>query len=147
MDIDIICVGNRIKARRKELNLSTNDIKRETGISTGALSDIENGKRTPSYVTFFLLAQALKCTSDWLISGVSPDPEKRVLTVSEEKLLSIFRQLSEYNQNEVLGIMELKLQNEQQDADSIRKKGKQMSNGVESSLSKPPDTTNESETA
>ena len=41
-------VGKRIKARRIELNLKQLQIKDKTGISSGNLSDIENGKKEPS---------------------------------------------------------------------------------------------------
>jgi len=109
MEIDMISIGERIKERRKELRLTQTDIKRECGISSGALSEIENGNRTPSVITFHMLAQVLDCSMDWLATGISPN--EKILTISscEEKLLNGFRELSEDDQEELIGLLEMKL--------------------------------------
>ena len=41
-------IGTRIKQRRKELGLTQVQIKQETGISSGNMSEIENGNKLPS---------------------------------------------------------------------------------------------------
>ena len=41
-------IGQRIKERRNQLNITGKQIKEATGISTGNLSEIENGKILPS---------------------------------------------------------------------------------------------------
>ena len=71
MNIDMISIGKRIKDRRKELKLTQIDIKHKCGISSGALSEIENGNRTPSVIAFQLLSQALNCSMDWLEKAVT----------------------------------------------------------------------------
>lgn len=125
MDIDMISIGNRIKNRRKELNLTQIDIKHECGISSGALSEMENGNRTPSVITFYLLCQALNCSIDWLVTGISPNAESCIISPYEESLLNGFRELSEEDQNELMEILEIK----------VRKAQKIRKNSVKSSPS------------
>lgn len=71
MDINMVNIGKRIKDRRNELNLTHNDIARECGIKSGALSQIEHGTRTPSAITFYTLSKVLDCSMEWLITGES----------------------------------------------------------------------------
>jgi len=43
MEIIMKSIGERIRNRRKELHLTQTDIRAACGISSGALSEIENG--------------------------------------------------------------------------------------------------------
>ena len=109
METDMVSIGKRIKERRKELRLTQTDIKRECGISSGALSEIENGNRTPSVITFHMLAQVLDCSMDWLTTGTSPNEKISTISSCEEKLLNGFRELPEDDQEELIGLLEMKL--------------------------------------
>lgn len=109
MDEKMISIGERIKSRRKELGLTQLDIKASCGISSGALSSIENGGRTPSVIAFSQIAQALQCSMDWLATGTSPNTETVSFSKSEEALLNDFRQLSLDDQEEIRDIIALKL--------------------------------------
>lgn len=109
MEIDMMSVGNRIKQRRHNLNLTQIDIYKKCGIASGALSQIENGTRTPSVIIFYKLAQALECSMDWLLTGSSTNSENGIFSENEETLLNGFRNLSEEDQNELIQILEIKL--------------------------------------
>lgn len=113
MDIDMMSIGKRIEDRRKELKLTQTDIKRECGISSGALSEIENGNRTPSIITFQLLSQTLNCSMDWLATGNSSDAENIFISECEDNLLKGFRELSEGDQDEIMEILNMKLRKAQ----------------------------------
>lgn len=113
MDIDMMSIGKRIKDRRKELKLTQTDIKRECGISSGALSEIENGNRTPSIIAFQLLSQTLNCSMDWLATGNSSDAENIFISECEDNLLKGFRELSEGDQDEIMEILNMKLRKAQ----------------------------------
>ena len=52
MNLNMISIGERIKHRRKELNLSQIDIYEKCDIKSGSLSKIENGKTIPSILAF-----------------------------------------------------------------------------------------------
>lgn len=109
MEIDMESVGNRIKNRRKEMQLTQTDIFNMCGIRSGALSRIENGTSVPSVVLFYRIAQILECDMQWLLTGVSSNMENIVISKNEEMLLDGFRELSEEDQEELMGILEVKL--------------------------------------
>lgn len=102
-------IGNRILERRKELQLTQTDIYNKCGLATGALSKIENGLRVPSCTIFYDLACALDCSMDWLMTGKSANKHNIELCQKEEKLLNGFRELSEDDQEELIGLLEMKL--------------------------------------
>lgn len=126
MEIIMKSIGERIRDRRKELHLTQNDIKSACGISSGALSEIENGNRTPSVVIFHALANVLECSMDWLATGESPKTENAsssasgdVLNDMESELLKGFRQLDQDDQDELMGLLALKLRKVKRDGEKM----------------------------
>lgn len=109
MEISMASIGERIKMRRLALHLTQTDIFEKCGISSGVLSRIENGKNVPSVIAFHKLAQVLECDMNWLATGESVNIQNGILCKNEEKLLSGFRELSEDEQEELIGILILKL--------------------------------------
>lgn len=117
MEIIMKSVGERIRNRRKELRLTQTDIKAACGISSGALSEIENGNRTPSIITFHALSEVLQCSMDRLATGESLDAESLFASSSENlklrteaELLKGFRQLDKNHQNELIDFLNFLLQ-------------------------------------
>ena len=51
-EIELIAIGKRIKERRNVLNLSQIDIYNQCGVTSGALSRIENGQSVPSIAIY-----------------------------------------------------------------------------------------------
>lgn len=67
-----------ILKRRKELGLTQADIAKTVGVSRVSVSLWEKGETTPKGMYVTLLAKALKCNVNWLLTGQgSPDPEKQ----------------------------------------------------------------------
>jgi transcriptional regulator with XRE-family HTH domain len=62
-------VGPRIKTRRVELGWTQEELCKKAGISTGFLSDLENGKRSVSAETLLDIARVLSLTLDYLMKG------------------------------------------------------------------------------
>ncbi len=111
MDLDMIRIGERIKNRRLELNLTQMDIKEKVGISSGNISDIERGNRIPSANNLYLLSVILECSMEYILTGESPKSESPILSDigdSSRELLSIYNDLSEDDQEEVLMIAKMK---------------------------------------
>lgn len=102
-------IGERIKKRRKELNLTHTQIKEETGISSGNMSSIESGKTLPSASALIKLSKTLNCSIDWMVTGESPISENFKISDIEERLLTGFRKLPEEDQNELIEILQIKL--------------------------------------
>ena len=92
-------IGQRIKERRKELNITQAQIKNSTGISTGNLSEIENGHILPSSAALINLSQILKCSVDYILFGESNISEvtnfSDIRNSIEDDLIRYFRGISE----------------------------------------------------
>ena len=99
-------IGNRIKQRRKELKLTQTQIKELTGISSGNMSDVENGKTLPSATALISLSKALNCSIDWILTGNCNTADN--YTDSEKSLIDMYRHLSEDDQDEILVLTRLK---------------------------------------
>lgn len=110
MELNMITIGKRIRERRKELNLTQTDIYHKCGIASGALSQIENGSRTPSIVTFYALSQALDCNIEWLATGISTNMKNSENYTYEEKILADLHTLPKDDQEEFLGMLQLRIQ-------------------------------------
>ncbi|MBN1143900.1 MAG: helix-turn-helix transcriptional regulator [Bacteroidales bacterium] len=60
-------IGERIKRKREQLKLQLNDLARLVGVSSSALSQIENAKASPSVATLKSIAENLHTTVGELI--------------------------------------------------------------------------------
>ena len=119
MELDMQTIGSRIRERRKELNLTQQDIKAKSGISSGNISDIERGNRLPAASTLVQLAQVLECSVDYILTGFSSTQENFRTSTSEKsavKLLNLFSELSPEDQNELLMIAQIKANKEKNKA-------------------------------
>ncbi len=102
-------IGQRIKNRRKELNITQLQIQQQTSISSGNLSCIENGKYLPSAIALVELSKILSCSVDWILTGDSSFSNNFSFNIKEKELLNNFRNLPEEEQQEILEITEIKL--------------------------------------
>lgn len=122
-------IGERIKARRKELHITLTQIKEQTDISAGNLSCIENGKYLPSAVALIELSRILDCSIDWILTGkCSISESDNISDIEHSKdrlLLSHFHTMSSEDQDELLMIAEIK-------ANKATKKGIAISSHSES---------------
>lgn len=109
MDISMESIGERIKSRRKELQLTQTDIFNMCGIRSGALSRIENGTSVPSIILFYKISEVLKCDMNWLMTGVSSNMKSDVFSKCEDELVKGFRQLEKDDQDEIMDILNMKL--------------------------------------
>lgn len=105
-------IGQRIKERRKTIGLTGSQIKELTGISTGNLSEIENGKILPSSIALINLSNVLECSVDYILFGESSKYENaknsNIRNSDESNLLKYFRGVSEDDQEELLLMAQLK---------------------------------------
>ena len=69
-------VGQKLRARREEHELSLRELARRLGISPSALSQIETGKSRPSVSTLYAIVTELEMSLDELFSG-GRQPAKR----------------------------------------------------------------------
>lgn len=113
-----LSIGTRIKQRRKELGLTQVQIKQATGISSGNMSEIENGNKLPSTPALISLSAILDCSIDWMLKGETPKRENVLLSDERDiQLLEGFRELSEEDKNELMEILEMKLRKVKKEKD------------------------------
>lgn len=77
-------LGERIKRRRESYHMQLNDLAKKVGVSSSALSQIENAKASPSIVTLKAIAENLNTTVGELI-GENEALTTKPLVKFEEK--------------------------------------------------------------
>lgn len=66
-------LGERIRHRRKQLNLSGEVLAKIVGVGQGTISKLETGETLfPSCEYLFPLADALEVSARWLVTGTEP---------------------------------------------------------------------------
>ncbi len=123
MELNMETIGTRIKTRRLELGLKQTKIKEYVGISSGNLSEIENGKRSPSMLNLCKLSEVLDCSIDWIVKGDSPLSKNFIISDlenSERQLLEQFRTLSMDDREEILMMVQMKYNRQMKKEESFR---------------------------
>lgn len=81
-------LGQRIRERRKELNLTQIELANAAGVHQRQISKYENDKNEPASLTLMALSKALNVSADWLlgITDIQRPPPKTLTpaTTSEE---------------------------------------------------------------
>lgn len=71
--VDVVLLGQRIRLIRTERGMTLADVSRHTGLSTGFLSQVENGMTNVSLGALYRIAGALRTTApDLLVQGAEP---------------------------------------------------------------------------
>lgn len=105
-----LSIGKRIKQRRKALGLTQVQIQQKTGISSGNMSEIENGNKLPSTPTLISLSTILDCSIDWMLKGETLIREDEYLSDERQlQFLKGFKELSEDDKDELIEILQIKL--------------------------------------
>jgi len=73
--MNLVELAQRIKARRRELNLTLEQVAARTGLTRSVLSKVENFRVTPSLPALGKIAQALGTTVSDLTIGLSERPQ------------------------------------------------------------------------
>jgi transcriptional regulator with XRE-family HTH domain len=69
--------GDRIRAIREKRGLTQDQLADKAKISTGFLSDVENGKRNVSSENLLKIANALGASADYLLRGETRETNQR----------------------------------------------------------------------
>lgn len=78
-------VNQRIKMLRTHLELSQNDLAKETGLTSVTISQIELGNANPTSKTLKKIIQATGVDRDWLLNGVGELKIEESVRVSDEE--------------------------------------------------------------
>ena len=89
-------LGDKIKLRRMELNMSQSDLAESTGIDQARISKIENNNYTKlQKTTVNKLARVLDKPIDWFLPYLPVDIE--LSDISDESMLKLIRYSREHN--------------------------------------------------
>lgn len=80
-------MGDRIKKIRENLNIQTNDLAKEVGVTSSLISQIERAKAFPSIITLKKIADALQTTVGELIGETETLIENPLLKYKERKFV------------------------------------------------------------
>lgn len=72
-NIDLPAIGNRIKERRKELNISQKEACLKLNMSQNHYSRIENGHAGMSLDVLLDISEYLKISTDYILTGRHPN--------------------------------------------------------------------------
>lgn len=80
-DLDFRAIGLKIKERRQELGITQEHIANMLDVNPSHVSNIECGRANPSLTALVKIANILKCSVDYFISGeytykIDKDKEK-----------------------------------------------------------------------
>lgn len=87
-------VGQRIRKVRLEQGIKQKDLARRIGISQGALTNFELGRRRISLEWLLKIARALEVPVGYFVGAVEPAPDEGSLGPKEQRLIRAFRRIS-----------------------------------------------------
>lgn len=113
--LDYVMIGNRIKSRRKDLDLTQKQLGKIVNLSEGSISKYESGKIEDVTTTKLnKFAEALNVDITWLLgvelNRTSPEKHSPFGTRKDDRLIELWRQLSYAKQQKMLSIIELELE-------------------------------------
>ncbi|ARB84845.1 MULTISPECIES: helix-turn-helix domain-containing protein [Yersinia] len=107
--------GERIKARRNELQLTQRSLSKAVKVSHVTISQWESNDSSPSGKNLFALSAALKCSPTWILYGdvdKSPPPAEEIqpeLDEQEIELIQLFASLPESEKEQHLADLRVKV--------------------------------------
>lgn len=87
-------IGQRIRKVRLEQGIKQKDLARRIGISQGALTNFELGRRKISLEWLLRIARALEVPVGYFMSAVESPMQEESLGPKEHRLLRAFRRIS-----------------------------------------------------
>ena len=110
-------IGKRIRYARKINKLSLTDVKNETGLSTGNLSELENDKFAPSSNALIAFRKLFNVSIDWILTGASPmevsgketfnESPGIYLSDEEKELIELYRKLDKNKKRDIQGFLQI----------------------------------------
>ncbi len=99
-------VGDNIRKRREEQNLSQNKLAKLAGIAQPTLSAIESSTKSPTIETVMMLASALKCT----VGNLIDENTEHDFSLQEIQIIQDFRSLNQQGREYVLQSLAMAVQ-------------------------------------
>lgn len=97
-------IGNKIKERRLELELTQAQLAEITNIKKNTISNYENNISSPSDDNMYKLMEALKCDANYLFDWEETEDIK--LSLNEKKHIKKYRTLDKYGKKAINELLE-----------------------------------------
>lgn len=111
-------LGERIRALRKQKDMSQTDLAKELGVSVQFISFMESDKKGPSHETLLKLASFFNVTTDFLLTGEEIITEsKEPLDTDFEVLYRDFKELTPHDREVIMDLVRAR-------RERLRKEGK-----------------------
>lgn len=102
-------IGNRIRIRREELNITRNELSEILYVTPKFCSDIENGARGMSLNTLTTISETLCMSTDYILFGERTEHDKTAFAQFAEKIpqsqapayLRICKEIEKLNQSDI----------------------------------------------
>ena len=117
MEMKNLSIGERIRARRKDLNHTQRTLAKALKISHVSVSQWERDDSEPTGKNLFALSKILKCSPPWILFGddeQAPDSlpaEELPLDDRHRELIELFDALPESEQDSQLELMRARVEN------------------------------------
>jgi transcriptional regulator with XRE-family HTH domain len=95
-------INERIKNRRKELNMSQAELAHQVGLKPPAISQYESGARRPSFEALRKLSFVLKVSTEYLVSGIDKEQTQAPLKHADRVILRIVNSLTEQDKEKLV---------------------------------------------
>lgn len=107
-DLDFKAIGLKIKERRQAVGITQEHIANELDVNPSHISNIECGRANPSLTVLIKIANILKCSVDYFISGeytykMDKDSEKTL----DNKIMDKLKYCDSDKKNRVLKMIDL----------------------------------------
>ncbi len=97
-------IGNKIKEKRLELELTQAQLAEMTGIKKNTISNYENNISSPSDENIYKLMEVLKCDANYLFEWEEVEDVK--LSLHEKKHIKKYRVLDNFGKQAIDGLLE-----------------------------------------
>lgn len=110
-------LGERIRARRKELGFTQKSLAKTLKLSDVSISQWERDDSEPSGKNLFALCKTLRCSPTWVLFGdedkqpAEPSPTEVTLDERQRELLDLFDALPESEQEAQLCELRARVEN------------------------------------
>ncbi len=103
-------IAQRVQSRLKKLDLSMRKASLDAGLSDGFIRNIISGKsESPRGINLLKLANTLRTTESWLLSGEGPEeaesPENTAETQEERDFIALWREASDEDRQVILALL------------------------------------------
>lgn len=108
----MISLPERITYLMNLQGINSTDLVKATKLNKSSICRLLNGETNPKPDTLYKLARFFKVSMEFLLIGDSGCTNATELSYTDKVVLQKFNKLSTHDQNEIIGIIDLKLQNQ-----------------------------------